>query len=127
MGDSFPNAAQRNRPIADNVQQAMKRVIDTSEVLGTVDLPEGRCEVCASADAGYDEAQGRLVVAVDSFVRSANLLAKERHFKTAWLPKAESITENVGPEEAGAVARDIFHRWVRKVRAAAPAMHSATP
>ena len=40
----------------------MKRILDTSEILGTVDLPKGVSEVCASAEAGYDQDSGKLIV-----------------------------------------------------------------
>ena len=103
----------------------MKRVIDTNEVLGTVETPEGQCEVCAGADAGFDEATGRLVVKLEAFLRPAGFLAKERHFRADWLPKSETVTESVGPDETVELARDIFSRWVRRVREAAPALHHA--
>lgn len=101
----------------------MKRVIDTSEILGTVELPTGRHEVCASAVAGYDEGRGHLVVNLSSFLRMEDLREKERQISADWLPKPETVTESVGPEEAGEVARDIFHRWAKKVRQSAPALH----
>lgn len=101
----------------------MKRVIDTSEVLGNVETPDGTCEVCVSADAGFDEAAERLVVKLEAFLRPAGLLVKERHFRADWLPANQTITESVGCEECGEMAREIFHRWVRKVREAAPPLH----
>jgi hypothetical protein len=101
----------------------MKRVIDKSEVLGTVEVPEGLCEVCASADAGFDEGAGRLVVQLEAFLRPAGLLVKERHFRADWLPQNATVTESVTREESGEMAREIFHRWVRKVREAAPQLH----
>ena len=101
----------------------MKRVIDTSEVLGTVETPEGTCEVCAAADAGFDEGNERLVLKLETYLRPAGLLVKERHFRADWLPANETITESVGREEASEMAREIFHRWVRKVREAAPTLH----
>ena len=101
----------------------MKRIIDTSEMLGIVEVPEGTSELCAAADAQFDEAAGRLVVKLEAFLRPSGLLEKERHFRADWLPKDETITESVGREECSDVAREIFHRWVRKVREAAPALH----
>lgn len=101
----------------------MKRVIDRSVVLGTVAVPEGACEVCASADASYDEAAGRLMVKLASFLRPAGLLVKERHFRADWLPANETVTEAGAFDECDAEAREIFHRWVRKVRAATPQLH----
>jgi len=102
----------------------MTRVIDTSEVLGTVDTPaHGTCEVCVSAVATYDDAAERMEVKLESFLRTTNLLAKEKHITAAWLPKGETVTESVGPDETVEAAREMFHRWVRKVREAAPALH----
>jgi hypothetical protein len=101
----------------------MKRIIDTSEVLGTVKMPEGTCELCASADASFDEAAGRLVTKLEAFLRPADLLVKERHFRADWLPTDETVTESAAREECHEVAREIFHRWVRKVREAAPQLH----
>ncbi len=59
----------------------MKRVIDTSEVLGTVETPEGTCEVGASADANYDETAAHLVVRLDAFLRTTDLRAKQKRFR----------------------------------------------
>ena len=101
----------------------MKRVIDTSEVLGTVQTPEGSRELCVSADAQYDQDAARLVVKLEAFLRNTDLVTKERHFTADWLPKPETVRESVGPDETVEMAREIFHRWVRKVREAAPALH----
>ena len=99
----------------------MKRVTDTTEVLGTVETLHGNCEVCASADAKYDEEATRLVVKLDALLRTTDLLTKEKRFPAEWLPKPETVRETVGPDETVDLARDIFHRWVRKVRQAVPA------
>jgi hypothetical protein len=101
----------------------MKRVIQTSEVLGNVDRPEGTCEVCASADAGYDELAGRLAIELTAFLRPIGLQVKERRFRADWLPADETITESVARNECLDVARQIFHRWVGRVRKAAPGLH----
>ena len=101
----------------------MKRVIDTSEVLGTVETPEGAREVCVSANANYDEDAGRLVMKLDAFLRNTDLVTKEKRFTADWLPKPETVRESVGPDETVEMAREIFHRWVRKVREAAPTLH----
>jgi hypothetical protein len=101
----------------------MKRVIDTSETLGLTRTPDGEREVCASAIATYDEDTRHLFVTLDAFLRNTDLVAKEKHFTADWLPKTETVSESVGPEETGEVARDIFHRWVRRVRDSAPPLH----
>ena len=101
----------------------MKRVIDTSETLGVIETPEGARELCVSADAQYDDTAGRLVVKLEAFLRNTDLVTKEKHFTSDWLPKPETVRESVGPDETVEMAREIFHRWVRKVRDAAPALH----
>lgn len=103
----------------------MKQVIYTSEVLGNVETEQGVRELCATAGAHYEEGAGRLSVELDAFLRSTDLRAKEERFRADWLPKAETVRESAGPDEAVELARDIFHRWVRKVREAAPALSHA--
>jgi hypothetical protein len=100
----------------------MKQVIDTSEVVGTVEMRDGECEVCASAVAQYDEDAGRLVTNLDSFLRTTDLRKKERRLPAEWLPRPQTVTEGVGPEETVDVAKEVFHRWVAKVREATPAL-----
>jgi hypothetical protein len=101
----------------------MKHIFETSEVLGTVEVPAGLSEVCVAADASYDESAGRLIVRMESFLRPTDLLSKERHFRATWLPRDDTASESVAREESLQVARDIFRRWVRKVRDAAPQLH----
>ena len=101
----------------------MKRIIATSEVLGALEAPEGMCELCASAQASFDEATSRLTVNLEAFLRPTDLLVKERHFRADWLPKNDSVIESLSQEECPEVAREIFHSWVRKVREAAPHLH----
>ena len=78
--------------------------------------------MCASADANYDEEATRLVVKMDAFLRTTDLLTKERRFPAEWLPKPETVRETVGPDETVEMADDTFQRWVRKVRQAVPAL-----
>lgn len=101
----------------------MKNVVDTSEVLGTVETPGGRCELCASAVGTFDEAANRMAVKLGAFLRPADLLTKERHFRADWLPEDETVTESVAREDCHELGREIFHRWVKKVREAAPQLH----
>ncbi len=120
---SFPTAGEPVSQAGGSCLLEMKSVVDTSEVLGTVDTPEGRCEVRASAVATFDEAANRMAVKLQAFLRPADLLTKERHFRAAWLPEDETVTESVAREECHELGREIFHRWVKKVREAAPQLH----
>jgi hypothetical protein len=104
----------------------MKRVIDTGELLGTVDLPECVCQVCASAAAQDYPDTGKLEIRLESFLRTTGVRFPEKQVPANWPPKADPVTESVGPEEMLELAREIFQRWVRKVRQATSALHSAT-
>lgn len=105
----------------------MKRVIDISEIVEAIDLPEGPGEVCAAGDAEYDEAQGRLSIRVDSFIRPSDPRSRGRCLVPGWLPKAQTTQESVSLEEAVPVAKDIFRRWVQKVRRSVPAAGNFQP
>ena len=64
-----------------------------------------------------------MVLQLEAFLRPTDLLAKERHLRAAWLPPNETVSESVARDECHEVAREIFHRWVRRVREAAPKLH----
>ena len=98
----------------------MKHVIDTSELLGVISTREGSREICATAEAQYTSDATQLEIWLDAFLRTTDLRTKESRSPAPWLPKSEIIRESIGPNEAAELARDIFHRWVRKVRDASP-------
>ena len=96
----------------------MKRVIGISEILGTTATLDGTCEVCASADANYDDSAGRLIVRLDSFLRTTNLQAGEKRVPAKWLPKRKTVTETIAFDETAEAARNIsitgFGKCARK-------------
>jgi hypothetical protein len=100
----------------------MNRILDTTEVLGIVEKSDGKFELCVSAEANYDESAGRVAVQLESFLRTTELQAKEKRLPGDWLPMPERVEESIGPDEAVAVARDIFQSWVRKVRESTPSL-----
>jgi hypothetical protein len=63
-------------------------------------------------------------VKLETFLRPTDLLTKERHCRADWLPENETVTESVDLDECRELSREIFQRWVRKVREAAPKLHS---
>jgi hypothetical protein len=94
----------------------MKRVLSISEIVQDLDLESEPRELCASAEADYDEKKSTLTVKLDAFVRQVRHAGPDVCSRPDWLPKAESLRERVSPEEASDLARDIFQRWTRKVR-----------
>lgn len=98
----------------------MKTILSSSQIIGTVTRDQNDLEVCATADAKFDEDHSQLLMELDSFVRPVDLLSKEKHLEAGWLPKKQNTKDSVSAEEAPALARDIFHRWVRTVRQSIP-------
>lgn len=93
----------------------MRTVISISETVAPFHAGDG-CEVWASAEGKYDEANSRLEVNLDSFLR----LRDDRHLATNWLPTAQTVTSLAPFEEATSIAKAIFKHWVERVRRAMP-------
>ena len=101
----------------------MNEIFNTREILGTLELPEGECELSASAVAEYAEGSGNLVVRLDAAVHPRHADRNNSAISVGWLPKGQTVSEFSPIDEAGEIARDIFRRWVRQVRASAPSLH----
>ena len=95
-------------------------LLDTTQVLGTVEIDHATHEVCAEAVASHDRGTNLLTVNLRAFLRAE----KQDHIgETAaadWLPASETVTEPVDAEEAHAMASDIFASWRRKVATTVP-------
>jgi hypothetical protein len=98
----------------------MKRIISSSEIIGSFARDDHEFEVCATAEADFDEAKSQLRLDLDSFIRPVDIRSKEKHLPADWLPKKESLKESVSQEDAVSLAKEIFHRWVGKVRQSVP-------
>ena len=101
----------------------MNEILKIREILGTLELPEGECELSASAVAEYAEGTGNLVVRLDAAVHPCDTHYRDLALTLDWLPKGQTVSEFSPIEEAGEIARDAFRRWVRQIRASAPALH----
>ena len=98
----------------------MKKIISTSEIIGTYSRGNDEIEVCAAAEANFDEEKSRLVMKLDCFLRWPGPDAKARRASADWMPKENWVDESTSREDATPLARDIFHRWVGKVRQSTP-------
>jgi len=98
----------------------IKRIISSSEVIGLFTHDDHEFEVCATGETNFDEAKSQLIVQLDSFLRPVDLRAKEAHLPADWLPSKQTLKESVTQDEAVDLAKDIFHRWVGKVRQSIP-------
>jgi hypothetical protein len=97
----------------------MRKILSISEIVQDLDLESEPKELCAAAEADYDDRQSTLIINIDSFVRQVHHARPDVCSRPAWLPKAETLREGVPFDEASEMARDIFHRWTKKVRESA--------
>ncbi len=104
----------------------MKRVISISEVVDSHEVTKGTRDVIAMGDAVYDEGRSELVMELKGRVIVTNARGNETTLQVEWLPKPETIRERVSPDETQGLARELFHRWIVKVRAAIPSLAGAT-
>jgi hypothetical protein len=103
----------------------MKKVLSISEIVQDLNLEVEPKELCAAAEADYDDRKSTLVIKLDAFVRQVHHAGPDVCTRPEWLPKPETLREGVGPDEASDMARDIFHRWTKKVRESAEAAKAA--
>ncbi len=94
----------------------MKSDIYLSEIVSRRGSDAAVIDVLAAADGRFDRASSRLEVRQDAYLQN---FAGEQ-FRPAWLPNGGTVSEHVPHEEIHEVGRDIFHRWVRKVRESVP-------
>jgi hypothetical protein len=94
----------------------MKKLISSSEVVESVDGDGGEWEVCAAADADYDESDSHVVVEHESFLRKASTSGDSEVRQPPWLAGKSRVTKHAPREEASQVAHDVFATWARKAR-----------
>ena len=99
----------------------MRKILSTSEIVQDLDLEVEPKELCAAAEADYDDRKSTLVLKLDAFVRQVHHAGPDVCSRPDWLPKPETLKEGVDPNEASDMARDIFRRWTKKVRESAEA------
>jgi len=94
----------------------MRKVLSISEIVQDLNLEAEPKELCASAEAHYDDDTAKLVVQLDAFVRQVRHAVPDVCTRPEWLPRPETLREGVAAEEASDLAREIFRRWTKKVR-----------
>ena len=98
----------------------MKKVISISEVIESIPWESKTAELCATAEASYDKERGKVMVELDAYVMPVDIAKEEQRIRPAWLLPKETFVTGADLEEAAEVTRDVFHNWVKRLRAAAP-------
>ena len=98
--------------------QVMESAISILKVAGTMKRTD--MEVCARGDAAYDQAKGRVFIALDSFTRPALSRGKNHRLPAAWLPERKHVTQDLPRECAVDFANNVFRNWLQQVRESIP-------
>lgn len=99
----------------------MRRVVSSSEILGTCEWQGQMVDVSAHSDAFYDEATSTLKVNLTALAEPAYGEFQYPRQKPDWLPGKQTVEEHVPYAEALAAAKAIFNNWALKVRTVIPA------
>ena len=73
----------------------MRKILSTSEIVQDLDLEVEPKELCATAEADYDDGKSSLVIKLDAFVRQVHHAGPDVCSRPDWLPKAETLHEGV--------------------------------
>ena len=95
-------------------------LLDTTQVIGTLQIDGSPFEVCAEALANHDRHSNQLTVNLRAFLRATKHDHIGEMTTPAWLPAPQTVTEHVDGEEAHAMATDIFARWCHKLTTSLP-------
>ena len=96
----------------------MSRPYYASEILETLHVGDQEQEVVAVVEAFHNPDKERVHVRLDVFLREVNQRGPDRELRPEWLPRPQEADEGVSADDATSLARDLFHRWVGKVREA---------
>ena len=98
----------------------MKKLGSLHRVLQSDSGSHDGWELCATADVRYDPASSTVLVELDSLVQRGDLRDGVDGFRQPWLPAKEVVTRRVPLRDARVVAKEVFRRWMRKVRSTIP-------
>lgn len=98
----------------------MNTLLDTTKVVGSIEIDGTPHEVCAEAEATFDRPSSMLTVKLHAFLRTLEHTHLGETAAANWLPAADTVTEHVDREEATALAKDVFASWCHKVERAIP-------
>ncbi len=96
----------------------MHALLDTTQVLRTLQIDGVAYEVCVEAVATHDRSTNVLKVDLKAFLRSEAQDHIGEVASVSWLPPPQTVTEHVEAGEAHDMANDVFASWKNKVTAA---------
>ena len=98
----------------------MRKISSLRQVIQSASGSNDGWELYATADAKYDPATSTVFVELDSIVQHGGSAPGVDGFRQPWLPAKEVVTRRVPLSEVRDVAREVFQRWIEKVRRTIP-------
>jgi hypothetical protein len=95
-------------------------LLDTTRVVGHLDVVGEPFEVCAEATASHDRSANGLTVNLCAFLRAMRHDHLGEKATADWLPAPEIVTEHVDIDEAHGLTDEIFASWCHRVAALIP-------
>ncbi|MCB1276387.1 hypothetical protein [Prosthecobacter sp.] len=95
-------------------------LLDTTQVIRTLQFEGAPHEVCAEALASHDRHSNQLTVKLRAFLRAQNQDHIGEVAVPSWLPEPETVIDHVESDEAHEVANDVFGSWKQKVAGRLP-------
>jgi len=95
-------------------------LIDTTRVVGSLELDGVVHELCAEAVADHERGGDLLTVRLRAFLRAAEPGHLGEQASPPWLPAPQTVTEHVPIEDARGLVDEVFASWCHKVAASKP-------
>ena len=97
-----------------------RTVLDTLRIIDTREVGHDSYEICATAQAIYDDDAREMQINLHSFVRLFEIRGKDQILQPSWLPHADCVKMHVALDEAPEAAKEIFRSWAEKIRKLIP-------
>jgi len=98
----------------------MLPLLDTTKVIGHLDIDGEPFEVCAEATADHVRSSNTLTVGLCAFLRSIKHDHLGEKATMDWLPAPEEVKEHVDHGEAYDLTGEIFASWCHRVEGMIP-------
>jgi hypothetical protein len=90
------------------------------EIVGTIERNHQMYDVCATADAAFDESNSKLIIELDRFLRIRDISQLEKPLEEKWMPKKNHVEYSLDRAEVTPTVDEVFAFWSKRVRSSIP-------
>jgi hypothetical protein len=90
------------------------------EIVGTIEKNHQAFDVCATAEGEFDEANSKLVIELDRFLRIRDIAKQEQPLEEGWMPAKNRVEYSLEKREVVPTVNEVFDFWSKRVRSAIP-------